>query len=240
MVEPVNSRPQRRPYDSSRRRAAARENRRALVEAAHGLFLERGYAGTTMAAIATAAGVSHETVYALLGPKAAVFRTVVETALSDTGEPVHPLERDYARAVLAERDPARIVELFAGAMRRTQERVAPLAGVLDQAAATDPHLRAYRDELVERRAHYAGVLARHIAEVGGLRAGLAVQTAADTLFAMNSAEFFLLLTRDRGWAPEAFEQWLAETWKRLLLADRPASRETRATPETTGAPPPRG
>jgi AcrR family transcriptional regulator len=219
MDDAVNGPPRRRRYDASRRRAAAQGKRRTLVEAAHRLFLARGYAGTTMAAIASAAGVSHETVYALLGSKAAVFRAVVETALSDTGEPVHPLERDYARAVLAERDPVRIVEVYAEAMRLTQERVAPLVGVLDQAAATDADLRAYRDELVERRARYAGVLARHIAEVGGLRDGLAVETAADTLFAMNSAEFFLLLTRDRGWTPEAFGRWLADTWRRLLLAD---------------------
>ena len=52
----------RRRYDSSRRQEQARENRRAVLEVAHRMFLERGYAATTVGAIAAAAGVSVETV----------------------------------------------------------------------------------------------------------------------------------------------------------------------------------
>jgi hypothetical protein len=32
---------------------------------------------------------------------------------------------------------------------------------------------------------------------------------------MNSPEFFVLLTAQRGWSPEEFEHWLA--WIRLLM-----------------------
>jgi AcrR family transcriptional regulator len=215
--EPVNRAPQRRRYDASRRRAAAQENRRAIGEAARTLFLERGYVRTTMAAIAEAAGVSHETVYASLGPKPAVFRHLVETALSGADEPVHPLERDYARRVLAERDATRVIDLYAHAMRLIQERVAPLMDVLNQAATADAGLHRYRAELIERRAHYTGVYARHLAELGGLRDDLSVQAAADVLFALNSSEFFLLLARDRGWPTDEIEAWLAAAWKRLLF-----------------------
>jgi AcrR family transcriptional regulator len=63
-----------------------------------------------MTAIAEAAGVSHETVYAAFGPKAAVLRHLLETALSGEDEPIAPLERDYARAVLSERDAGRVVQ----------------------------------------------------------------------------------------------------------------------------------
>jgi AcrR family transcriptional regulator len=217
VAEQVKPQPTKRRYDASRRRAAAEQNRRAIAAAARELFLERGYMATTMAAIADAAGVSHETVYATLGPKPAVFRHLIETALSGTDEPIPPLERDYVRQVLSEQDPGRLIDIYARAMRLTQERLAALFDVLNHAATTAPELQAYRTELIARRARYTRLIAEHLAEIGGLRADLSVQTAADTLFALNSSEFFLLLARDRNWPPKQFERWLADTWKRLLL-----------------------
>ncbi len=210
-----------RRYDASRRRAGAEANRQAIASAAKHLFLEHGYAGTTMAAIAEAAGVSHETVYALIGPKPVVFRYLVETALSGTDEAVHPLERDYARRVMAERSPDRLIEIYAAAMRATQERLAGLFDTLMHGATTSAELRAYHRELVERRAHYARLIAEHLAEIGGLRGDVTVGVAADVIFAFNSSEFFLLLVRDRGWTPDFFERWLADSWKRLLVDPSP-------------------
>ena len=100
-----------------------------------------------MAAIAEAAGVSHETVYATFGPKPALFRHLVEIALSGTDEPVPALERDIVRQVRAEPDPQRIIDLFAHTVRLLQERVAPLIVVLSDGARTDPDLKVFADEL---------------------------------------------------------------------------------------------
>jgi AcrR family transcriptional regulator len=217
MVRPVKGKPKKRRYDATRRRAAALETRRAIVAAARHLFLERGYTATTMAAIAEAAGVSHETVYATLGPKPAVFRHLIEIALSGADEPIPPLERDYTRQVMSEQDPFRLINIYARAMRLTQERVGGLIDVLNHAATTAPELATYLTELIERRAYYTRLIADHLAEIGGLREEVTVQTAADVLFALNSSEFFLLLARDRKWQPDDFERWLADAWKRLLL-----------------------
>lgn len=207
----------KRRYDATRRREAARETRQTIVTAARGLFLERGYGATTMAAIAEAAGVSHETVYATLGPKPVLFRYLVETALSGADEPIPPLERDYARQVMSEQNASRLIEIYAHAMRLTQERLAGLFDVLNHAATTTPGLAAYLAELIERRAYYTRLIAEHLAEISGLREGVTVQSAADVLFALNSSEFFLLLVRDRQWQPDEFERWLVDSWKRLLL-----------------------
>lgn len=218
-----------RHYDGSSRRAAAAENRRAIAQVARKLFIERGYDATTMAAIAAEAGVSHETVYASIGSKPVVFRHLVETALSGTDEPIPPLERDYARRVMREQSPSRLIDLYASAMRLTQERLAALFEVLMHGAKVAPELEAYYNELVDRRAHYAALIARHLAEIGGLRDGVTVGVAADVLFGFNSSEFFLLFVRDRGWKPAFFEHWLAETWKRLLLPDPGSRRRSQGT-----------
>jgi AcrR family transcriptional regulator len=207
----------RRRYNAPRRREAAQATRRAIVAAAVSLFVERGYAATTMAAIAAAAGVSHETVYATFGPKPALFRHLVELALSGTEEPVPALEREIVAQVRAERDPARIIEMFAHTVRLLHQRLAPLFEVLSNGAQTDAELQAFAGELSERRVGHMRAFAADLAAAGGLREGISIELAGDVIWAMNSPQFYLLYVRDRGWTPEFFERWLADTWKRLLL-----------------------
>lgn len=60
-------------------------------------------------------------------------------------------------------------------------------------------------------------LAGDLAHAGGLRAGLSIDEAADTIWATNSSELYVLLTTERGWSPDRYQHWLADTWCRLLL-----------------------
>jgi AcrR family transcriptional regulator len=85
--------PATRRYDATGRRAAAQATRGRILAAARDLFVARGYAATTMAAMARTAGVSVETIYLSVGPKPALVRLLVEMALSGTDHPVPPLER---------------------------------------------------------------------------------------------------------------------------------------------------
>ena len=66
----------KRPYDSTRRREQARENRERIIQAAHDLFVREGYGRTTISDIARAAGVADETVYAAFGNKHTLLRQV--------------------------------------------------------------------------------------------------------------------------------------------------------------------
>jgi AcrR family transcriptional regulator len=216
MSEPVKT-PSKRRYDASRRQAVAIQTRHAIAAVARELFIARGYAGTTMAAIAEAAGVSHETVYATFGPKPALFRHLVEIALSGADEPIPALERDVVRQARAEPDPRRIIDLFAHTVSLLHERLAPLFIILSEGARTDPDLKTFADELSSRRVGHMRAFVADLAAKGGLRADLSPEMAADVIWAMNSSEFYLLCARDRGWSPETFEGWLADAWKRLLL-----------------------
>lgn len=207
----------RRPYNSARRRAAAQRTRRVILDAAAKLFIEQGYPATTMVAIADAAAVALDTVYASVGTKPALFRLLIETAISGTHVPVPALEREEVRVVRAERDPGRKLELYAGVVRRVQGRLAPLFRVLQAAASSDPGLRALWIEISERRASNMRLLAQELAEIGGLRPEISIEEAADIIWATNSSELYALLVLERGWDPDRFEQWLATAWKRLFL-----------------------
>ncbi len=196
--------------------------RRAILEAARALFLERGYTRTTMTAIAEAATVSVETIYLSVGPKAALIRYLVETALSGTHEPVPAEERDWVQEARAAPDPRSKIRLLARAIGQVHERLAPVWLVLLEAAPADTELRSLIDELNQRRLGHMRLLVQDLA-ADGLRPGLSPDLAADVFWATISPEFYLLFVRDRAWSRDTFEDWLAEAWINLLLRPVPAS-----------------
>src|SRR6266508_4411102 len=81
MAEEVKPQPRRR-YDTTRRQAQAAQTRQDIVAAAQRVFLERGYSGATLTAIAQAAGVVVETIYRGFGSKASLFKVVVRAAVA--------------------------------------------------------------------------------------------------------------------------------------------------------------
>ena len=205
-----------RRYDASRRRAAAAATRHSILVAAREVFLERGYVAATMPAIAERAGVALDTVYASVGRKPSLFRELIETAISGRDEAVPAELREYVKAIQAEPEPARILELYAVAVTEVQTRLAPLVALVRDAAAADRELASLWKEISDRRAANMRLLAAEVASKGRLAVG--IEEAADVIWATNSPEFFLLMVRDRGWEPDRFQHWLATTWKKLLLA----------------------
>jgi AcrR family transcriptional regulator len=218
MTKPVKS----RPYHAPRRRAAAAQTRRAILDAATRLFAAHGYSAVTMATIAVEAGVATDTVYAAIGPKPMLFRLLIERAISGEDEPVTAEERDYVRAIRAEPDARQKLAIYARAIRHIQARLAPLFLALQAAASSEPELAALWAEIGERRATNMRRLATELAETGSLRPDVSVEEVADVIWTMNAAEFYVLLVRQRGWAPERYEEWLADAWQRLLLIDQAA------------------
>jgi AcrR family transcriptional regulator len=207
----------KRRYDASSRQVAARKTRRKIILAARALFLDRGYARTTVPAIAEAAGVSVETIYLSVGPKAALVRHLIETALSGTDEPVPALERAGVAEIQAEPDPRHKIRMFARVVRQLQERLAPIWAIVQEAAAGDAELASLIRELNERHVGNMRLFVEHLATAGALRTGLSIDLAADVVWATNSPEFYGLLVRGRGWTGDTLERWLADAWEQLLL-----------------------
>jgi len=209
----------RRRYDSTRRQAQAARTRQDILAAAHDLFLERGYAGTTLAAIAKAAGVVVETLYRAYGSKAELFKAVVRAAVAGGADRATvPVERRLAiRALIAETDPRRQLELYAATQPGIQARAGPLLRVLIGAGAADPELAEVWTQLEDERLAGMGRLAGMLADRGALRPGLSVEEARDLLWTLNSLAVHDLLVLRLGWSPERFRDWLAAALARELL-----------------------
>jgi AcrR family transcriptional regulator len=219
MSEPVKP----RRYRSSVREEQARRTRLAILDAARLLFTEQGYAATTIAQIAAAARVAVDTVYASVGTKPVLMRLLVETAISGQDQPVPAEERDYVRQIRAAATAGEKIRIYATAVTAVNSRLAPLHLVLRDAAAQAPELGRMWTQIVTRRAANMRLFAQDLAVTGELRPGLDVDEVADVVWSLNSAEYYALLVRERGWPPDRFARWLGDTWCRLFLA-RPRSQ----------------
>ncbi len=214
MSDPVKP----RPYRSSVREEQARRTRQAILTAARQLFAEHGYAATTIAQIAAAARVAVDTVYASVGTKPVLMRLLMETAISGTDQAVPAEQRDYVQRVRAAATAQDKIRIYAAAVTEVNTRMAPLHLVLRGAATTAPELAGIRDEISARRAANMRLFAQDLAATGQLRPGLDPDEVADIVWSMNSAEYFSLLVRERGWEPDRLAAWLADAWCRLFLA----------------------
>lgn len=211
----------RRRYESRRRQEQAAQTRRDILAAAGVLFRQGGYAGTSMPAIATDAGVVVETIYRAFGSKAGLFRAVVEAAVAggSARADVPVEERPAIRAVIDEPDPGRQVALYAATQPGIHRRSGPLLRALLGAAAVDPELRALWDEIEAGRLAGQGRLAGMLAERGILRPGVSVEQARDLVWTLCSLAVYDLLVVSRGWTPERYQEWLAAALTRELLPD---------------------
>jgi AcrR family transcriptional regulator len=214
MAEPVNA---KRRYDSPRRREQAAATRREILEAAQRRFEERGYAATTMAAIATEAGVALKTVYVAFETKSGVLRALWHLLLRGDQHDVPVGERDWYRAVIEEPDAERRLRLTARNSRVVKERAGALMAVIRSAASSEPDIAALwsrieTDFYANQRAIVAGLDARK-----ALRPGLDVTRAADILWTLNHPDLWQLLVVKRGWTPDEFEQWFGDAACSQLL-----------------------
>src|SRR4051794_6832906 len=72
-------------------------SRREILEAAHRLFVERGYVATSIPAIAAEAGVAVQTIYNTVGSKREVLGGVIELAVSGPRFPAHATTNNGSR-----------------------------------------------------------------------------------------------------------------------------------------------
>jgi AcrR family transcriptional regulator len=216
MAEPVKRR-----YDGTRRQAQARETRRAVLRAAHDLFVEQGYARTTVTEVAAAAGVSVETVYAAFTNKATLLHRVWDVTIGGDDEEVVFHERPEVLALRAEPDLEQRLRRQARFATATARRTGPLLRAMEAAAGADATAAALLEEVHRQRLEGIGVMAAEAARSGQL--AVSEQVCRDLVWATTDAVLWHRLVEQRGWTDEQFAEQLAETWVSWLVRG-PAGR----------------
>lgn len=202
----------RRTYVSTRRAETAEGTRSAILEASRALFLQHGYAATSIAAIADQASVSAKTVYARFGNKRRLLADVLDHAIAGDALPVPVLERDWVRAMRDESDRAKRLDLLAEGGAAILARRTDVDGLIRQAADVDPALRdLMATSRTQRRAGQAQLLRIALGESPD-------EEDIDTLFALGSPEVYRLTVIESGWPHDRFVAWYASTIRRLFGA----------------------
>jgi AcrR family transcriptional regulator len=217
MAEPVKT----RRYDSSRRREQAAATRRLILDAAERLFVERGYAATTMAAIARAAGVAPKTVYLAFETKSGLLRALWHLRLRGDEADVPIPERPWYRAVLAEPDAERALRMGAHQARLVKERAGALLAVIRDAAPSEPDAGELWGRMESEFHANQRAVVQVLHDRGALRPGLSVDRGADIMWTLNHPDVWRLLVVARGWTPEEWERWFADTVVAQLLLASP-------------------
>lgn len=190
----------------TRQQIAAEETQRAIVEAAAGLFLERGYHATSIGQIAAEAGVAMQTIYNSIGSKRDVLSRVLDIAAAGERSPV-PVPQFMREQAERESDPHRIIEQLVEFWQGALPRTAPIFRVIREAAAIDPEVAALDRDRAAQRLHNYATAAQLLEQRGALCDGLTIDQAAAVLFSIGHPDVYRTLVLDGDWDDHHWTTW---------------------------------
>ncbi|MDQ4132913.1 MAG: TetR/AcrR family transcriptional regulator [Actinomycetota bacterium] len=188
-----------------------------MVDAALQLFVANGFAGTTIAAVAEAAGVSPPTVYATFCSKAALLRATIDFALAGDPEPIAVADRPLGKWVYEAESAIELLGRYAVMMGELAERAAPIYMVLVAAADVEAELADLLADFEKQRLKASTMLAEAIRDRGGLPEGRSLAEARDTIWVCNAPELYVSLTSKRRWSNKRYASWARNTLIKLVV-----------------------
>jgi AcrR family transcriptional regulator len=207
----------RRGYVSATRTERAQNTRTRVIEAATRLFVQQGYATTSLRAIATEAGVSVPTVELLFGTKAQLLHVVIDVAVAGDDEPVPVLSRGWAADARSARNLADFLSVVAQVLSEAQARSAGVMLAAYEAAASDPDIQLLIMDRESQRERTTNWIVSGVVDRAGLRPELDRAGAIDTVWMLMDPVIFNRLTRHRGWSLDRYASWFADSVTRLVV-----------------------
>jgi AcrR family transcriptional regulator len=194
--------------DSGGGQARTRLARRAVVEAAQTLFVDRGYGATTIEAVSERSDVPPATVYRLFASKLGILKALLDVSIAGDDRALPVLDRPEVAALFAEPDPEKLLAGFARISVAINQRSGQIYQIMASAASAEPEAANLLGQYTQQRQQGQGRIARALARAGALRSGLRERDAADIVHVLMSPEVYRLFVTDRGWSPARYEKWL--------------------------------
>lgn len=205
------------PVNTSTRRDQAQQTRRRIIRAAHAEFIENGYHGATVAAIARRADVATQTVYFVFHTKSDLISAAIDAAVM--GEPValEPQQSEWWADMQACPTAVEALRIFIRGAGPVFARAAQLAEVMRAAALADAEVAATRERHDKQQRTGFGQVVEIISTKGPLRAGLDPDKATDILLTLYGDSTYIQMTIDHAWRHDQFIEWMCDAAPRLLL-----------------------
>ena len=215
MQNPSRSSSARRGYDARGRQAEAGARRQRVIDAARELFLERGFAGTSIADVAESARVSPQMIYASFGGKAGILAGVVDVTAGGDDANILLRERPASVAALAAGDPRERLRAIARHAADLNQRVGPVLVLVDSASSADESVAELREQLTSAMREDSLAVAR--ASLRDLRPDRTVEEVADILRTVAGHRTWHSLVVEGGWTQGRYTAWLEDALVRLLV-----------------------
>jgi len=206
----------KRPYKSLVRKRQAGDTRRRIVDAARQLLRSAGYDGMTIEAIAQRAEVSAQSVYAIFRSKTGILTELLDqSTFGDEYE-------EAVRQAMSASDPETRLRLAARIARQIHEPLSAAFDLLRGAGVVAPELAKLEQQRERLRYERQERMIISLRDAKRLRLGLNHQTARDIFWMLTGRDVYRMLVRERGWSPQKYQDWLADTLVHSLLS--PARR----------------
>jgi TetR/AcrR family transcriptional regulator, regulator of autoinduction and epiphytic fitness len=207
----------KRSYHAPDRAAGAERTHRTIVVAAKRAFEERGWAGTTLPAVADDAGVSVKTIEALFRTKGSLLKAVVDFSIRGDLDPTPMPERDVIAEIEAAADAAAMLGLHAAHIRAVNERSARVAWAVEHAAASDATAAELWRTMNENRRYGIRWATRTLLAKEGRDASLTPEGTEALFWVAFDWGTYRTLTTHAGMTPDGFEEWLSGYYRRVFL-----------------------
>jgi AcrR family transcriptional regulator len=207
-------RTRKRPYKSLVRERQAGDTRRRIVEATRQLLQTEGYDGMTIEAIARQAEVSAQSIYAIFKSKTGLLIALLDQSMFGA---------DYAavvRQTLSATDPETRLRRAAAVARQIRSAQSAAFDLMRSAGVVAPELAKLEQQREHLRYEKEEGMINFLRDTGALRPGLSHQTARDIFWMLTGGDVYRMLVRERGWSPQKYQDWLADTLVRSLLRKR--------------------
>jgi AcrR family transcriptional regulator len=207
-----------RPVKSDRRAQRRAETERRLVDSAAALFIDRGYAATTLTDVAEHADIAPRTLYLHFSTKAQLLLRCIGIAIAGDAEPVALADRPAMAATMTAATLDTRLRLMASLTASLMERTGPLLDVAFQAAPFEPTIAA---AAAAGRADTRRTLRefwQRIHDDGLLPPSIDLEWLIETATLVAHAETYLLIGKTTGWDRDTYRDWLTTTWHRLAAS----------------------
>jgi AcrR family transcriptional regulator len=200
------------------RRDRAKATQWRIMKAAYTLFCEQGYAATTMAQIAEAAGVAVQTVYFGFHTKPALLSRAYEVAVGGEPEPLIPEQQHWFSEMRSAPDITVALRAFVKGSGEIMRRVTPLyfaARVAANADADAARVMAFHEN--GRAAGYRECL-EFLRAKTEFRPGLSLERATDLLLLFVGPDVYHALVDGRGWSHDEWIDWTVSAVAEQIFA----------------------
>jgi AcrR family transcriptional regulator len=204
----------KRSYKSLVRERQAGDTRRRIVEATRQLLQNEGYDGMTIEAIARRAEVSAQSVYAIFKSKTGLLIALLDQSMFGA---------DYAsvvRQTLSATDPETRLRRAAAVSRQIRSAQSAAFDLMRSAGVVAPELAKLEHQREHLRYEKEEGMINFLRDTRALRPMLSHKTARDIFWMLTGGDVYRMLVRERGWSPQKYQNWLADTLVRSLLKKR--------------------